>query len=57
MSESERGRGVLTVSRDWVWPVGIAVALSVVVLVNVVFIWVAVKGADPVAPAYVAGER
>ncbi|MEQ9398895.1 MAG: hypothetical protein RJQ04_06960 [Longimicrobiales bacterium] len=54
---TEQGRGVVTVSRDWVWPVGIAVALSVVVLVNVVFIWVAVKGADPVAPAYVAGER
>ena len=47
----------LVLKRDMAWPVGLAVALAVVVLVNMVFIWVAVTGADPVAPSYVAGER
>lgn len=47
----------VTLSRDLAWPVGLALALTVVVLVNLAFIWVAVRGADPVAPSYVAGER
>ena len=47
----------LTLDADLVWPLGLALMLTVVVLVNVVYIWVAVGGADEVAPAYVAGER
>jgi hypothetical protein len=35
----------------------IAVALAVVVLVNAIFIYVAVTGADEVAPSYNQGER
>ena len=40
-----------------VWPIGITVALLIVVAVNVAFIVVAVSGADPVAESYEAGER
>lgn len=39
----------------WPWILGIALAL--VVLVNVLFIWIAVKGADDVAPSYTEGTR
>jgi hypothetical protein len=34
------------------WPVGITVALIIVVVVNAIFIYVAVSGADDVAPSY-----
>lgn len=40
-----------------IWPIGITLALMVVVAVNVAFIVVAVSGADPVAESYEAGER
>ena len=40
-----------------VWPIGITLALLIVVAVNVAFIVVAVSGADPVAESYEAGER
>lgn len=39
----------------WPWILGIGLAL--VVLVNVLFIWIAVKGADDVAPSYTEGDR
>ena len=42
---------------DRIWPIGITLALLVVVAVNVVFIVVAVQGADPVAESYETGER
>lgn len=47
----------LTLSRDLVWPTAIALFLATVVAVNMVFIWVAVSGADEVVPSYVTGER
>lgn len=39
------------------WPVGIIVALIIVVLVNAVFIYVAVSGADDVVPSYNSEPR
>jgi len=42
---------------DHVWPIGITLAMLVVVAVNVAFIVIAVDGADPVAESYEAGER
>jgi hypothetical protein len=49
--------GHITVSRDWIWPVALAIALAVVLVVNGIFIYIAVTGADEVAPSYVEGER
>ena len=40
-----------------VWPIAITIGLIVVVLVNVTFIVIAVRGADPVAESYESGER
>jgi len=40
-----------------VWPVIIVAALVLVMVVNAVFIYIAVTGADEVAPSYVAGQR
>ena len=45
-----RGKGRL-------WPIIIAVALTLVVLVNGIFIYIAVKGADTVVPSYITEER
>jgi hypothetical protein len=42
--------------RNW-WPMGIAIALLVVIAVNVVFIVLAVRGSDPVVPSYSAESR
>lgn len=39
------------------WPAAITIGLLVVVAVNVVFIVIAVRGADPVVESYDAGER
>jgi len=47
----------LTIHRGLLWPVAIAVGLTLVVLVNAIFIYIAVKGADDVAPSYVQGNR
>jgi hypothetical protein len=47
----------LTIDRALIWPVAIAVGLALVVMVNAIFIYVAVKGADDVAPSYVQGNR
>ncbi len=50
-------RSTVTLNGDLLWPVLITVGLLVVVLVNVLFIYVAVNGADSVAPSYILGER
>ena len=42
---------------DHVWPIGITLALLLVVAVNVAFIVIAVGGADEIAESYEAGER
>ncbi|MCG6957527.1 MAG: hypothetical protein LJF04_16175 [Gemmatimonadetes bacterium] len=47
----------LTLDRSAIWPLAIAVGLALVVLVNALFIYIAVKGADDVAPSYVQGNR
>lgn len=39
------------------WPIGITIGLVIVVLVNLAFIVIAVRGADPVAESYETGER
>jgi hypothetical protein len=54
--DRDSGR-VIRLSRELSWPVAIVVALALVVAVNVIFIYVAVSGADDVAPSYVSGER
>jgi len=54
---NELNRNTITVSRDHLWPWIIAVALAVVLAVNGAFIYIAVTGADPVAPSYNTGER
>ena len=47
----------ITLDRDMAWPLGIILALVVVVAVNVAFIVVAVRGQDAIAPSYVDGNR
>ena len=42
---------------DMAWPVGITVALTLVILVNIVFIVYAVNTSDTVDASYVQGER
>jgi hypothetical protein len=39
------------------WPIGIALALLIVIAVNVAFVYIAVRGADEVAPSYVTEPR
>ncbi len=39
-----------------VWPIAITLGLLTVVVVNIVFIVVAVGGADPVVESYESGE-
>ena len=48
---------VIEVSRDHLWPMAIAIGLAVVVAVNVMFIYVAVSGADEVVPSYETETR
>jgi hypothetical protein len=48
---------VVEIRSDWAWPAAIAAGLFLVVVVNIVFIWVAVSNADPVVPSYVTEER
>ncbi|MFL5507230.1 MAG: hypothetical protein ACJ8AU_10125 [Gemmatimonadales bacterium] len=45
-----------TEPRNW-WPIGIAITLAIVVMVNVAFIVIAVRGSDPVVPSYSAEAR
>ena len=39
------------------WPIAIAIGLILVALVNVVFIWIAVRGQDPVVDSYETESR
>jgi len=48
---------MIKLTRDHVWPIGITIALLIVVAVNIAFIVIAVGGQDEVAPSYVEGER
>ena len=50
-------RGRITLSRDQLWPAIIIVGMVLVLLVNAVFIYIAVSGADEVVPSYNAGQR
>lgn len=45
-------KGKVIVDRDHLWPWIIGIALAVVMVVNAVFIYIAVSKADPVAPSY-----
>lgn len=45
-----------TEPRNW-WPMGIVIALVVVIAINVAFIVVAVRGSDPVVPSYSTEAR
>jgi len=47
----------IEVSRDWTWPAGIAIALLLVILVNIGFIYIAVSGADEVVESYETEAR
>ncbi len=39
------------------WPLAIVIGLILVAIVNVVFILIAVRGGEPVAPSYNSSER
>jgi hypothetical protein len=58
MVTSEGGTGeVGGGGKSRLWPMIITVGLIVVVVVNAVFIYIAVKGADAVVPSYNTEER
>jgi hypothetical protein len=40
-----------------IWPIIITVGLALVILVNGIFIYIAVKGADEIVPSYLTEER
>ena len=46
-----------TRSKDRRWPVGIALGLLLIILVNLAFIYIAVSGADEVVPSYKTEPR
>jgi hypothetical protein len=48
---------VATAEKDRLWAWIIGIALAVVLAVNAAFIYIAVTGADPVAPSYNSGQR
>ena len=50
-------KGCITLKKDHLWPVLIAVALALVMVVNAVFIYIAVSGSDEVVPSYTEGQR
>jgi len=39
------------------WPIGLAIAFAVMILVNGLFVWVALRGRDPVAESYTTEPR
>jgi hypothetical protein len=39
------------------WPIGIALSLLTVIVVDIAYIWIASAGSDPVDPTYVAETR
>ncbi|NNF29223.1 MAG: hypothetical protein HKN73_18500 [Gemmatimonadetes bacterium] len=51
------GGRTVELSRDHLWPLAIVLGLAAVVLVNLLFIYVAVSEADPVVPSYVSEHR
>ena len=57
MGKTERDRRLITLGDESVWPTIIIIALALVMAVNAAFIYIAVTGADEVAPSYVEGER
>jgi hypothetical protein len=57
VGKTERDRRLITLGDESVWPAIIIIALAVVMAVNAVFIYIAVTGAEDVAPSYVEGER
>ena len=50
MEQSER-------ATDRRWPVGIAIGLLIVVLMNLAFIYIAVSGKDEIVPSYHTERR
>jgi hypothetical protein len=57
MRQPAAGDVATTPQRRSPWVVGIFVMFAIVVLVNAVFIYVAVKGADQVVPSYITEGR
>jgi hypothetical protein len=51
------GAAVTAPARRSPWPIAIAIGLSIVVLTNAAFIYIAVSGADPVAQSYRVEQR
>jgi len=43
--------------RDLRWPIGIAIGLFLVVMVNLAFIYIAVSGKDEIVPSYHTERR
>lgn len=43
--------------RDWIWPVGLAAALLIVVVVNVVMAWYAVNNPPTIVESYETEAR
>ena len=39
------------------WPIGLAIAFAVMILVNGVFVWVALRDRDPVVDSYTTEPR
>ncbi len=39
------------------WPIGLAIAFAVMILVNGVFVWVALSERDPVVDSYTTEPR
>jgi hypothetical protein len=57
-TEVERGRKAPDkASGDRLWPALIIGGLIFVILVNALFIYIAVSGADEIVPSYVTEER
>ncbi len=57
MGKTDPAARRITLGDESVWPAIIIIALAVVMAVNAAFIYIAVAGADEVAPSYVEGER
>ena len=53
MGDAGTGRG----PGSRLWPILIIIGLALVMLVNGIFIYIAVKGADAVVPSYLTEER
>ena len=49
--------GPVQPGRHQLWPWLLGIGRVLVMLVNAIFIWIAVSGADEVAPSYTEGNR